>query len=140
MTHIRTRIRQKLAELLSGLGMVVTSNRITPLQPAELPCISIFARGEDVQEMTNSRTQERTADIVIDVYVKGGADLDDQLDAKALQVEQAVAAGRKFGNLVDKVALVSTQLDETTVAEVRVGVARLHYRVTCRTPFAQPDA
>lgn len=140
MSHIRTRIRQKLAELLSGLGMTVTSNRTTPLQPGELPCISIFAHGEEVQEVTNSRTQDRTADILVDVYIKGAADLDDQLDAKALQVEQAVAAGRKLGNLVDKVALVSTRLDETTVAEVRVGVARLHYRVSYRTPFAQPDA
>lgn len=140
MSHIRTRIRQKLAELLSGLGLTVTPNRTTPLQLADLPCISLFARGEEVQEVTNSRTQERTADIIIDVYVRGGADLDDQLDAKALQVEQAVAAGRRLGDLVDRVTLVSTQLDETTIAEVRVGVARLHYRVTCRTPFAQPDA
>lgn len=140
MSHIRTRLRHKMAELLSGLGMPVTPNRVTPLQPSELPCVGLFTRVEDVQEVATSRTQQRTADIFVDVYIAGTADLDDQLDAKALQVEQAIASDSKLGGLALAVALVGTVLDETKIGEARAGVARLQFRVGYRTPFARPDA
>lgn len=138
--HPRTRIRTAIATALGAIAPV-TANRDDPLQPDALPCIGLFTPDEATQEITmGSRRQLRRLDLYVDGYVRAGADLDDQLDALALRIEQAIAAGGKFGGTVDRIELVRTVTDRLTSGELKAGVTRLQFTVTYQTSFGQPNA
>lgn len=138
--HPRTRIRTAIAAALGAVAPV-TANRDDPLQPAALPCIGLFTPDEAAQEITKgSRRQMRRMDLYVDGYVRAGTDLDDQLDAMALRIEQAIAAGGKFGGTLDRIELVRTVTDRLTSGELKAGVTRLQFAVTYQTTFGQPNA
>ncbi len=138
--HPRTRIRTAIAAALGAVAPV-TANRDDPLPADALPCIGLFTPDEATQEITmGSRRQMRRMDLYVDVYVRAGADLDDQLDAMALRIEQAIAAGGKFGGALDRIELVRTVTDRLTSGELKAGVTRLQFAVTYQTTFGQPDA
>ncbi len=138
--HPRTRIRSAIAAALGAVAPV-TANRDDPLPADALPCIGLFTPDEATQEITmGSRRQMRRMDLYVDGYVRAGADLDDQLDAMALRIEQAIAAGGKFAGAVDRIELVRTVTDRLTSGELKAGVARLQFAVTYQTNFGQPDA
>lgn len=138
--HPRTRIRTAVAAALGAVAPV-TANRDDPLQPDALPCIGLFTPDEAIQEITmGSRRQMRRMDLYVDGYVRAGADLDDQLDAMALRIEQTIAAGGKFAGAVDRIELVRTVTDRLTSGELKAGVTRLQFTVTYQTTFGQPDA
>ncbi|MGF7175848.1 hypothetical protein [Azospirillum doebereinerae] len=140
MTHQRTRIRHAVAALLAPIAPV-SVNRDDPLQAGELlPCLAVFTPGEGVQEITNGRRQLRTMELVVDGYARAGAELDDRLDALALDIEARIAAGQKLGGLADKAVLVRTVTDRVTGGELRAGVVRLTFALTYQTAFGQPDA
>ncbi|WP_083897108.1 hypothetical protein, partial [Azospirillum sp. B506] len=116
-------------------------NRDDPLPADALPCIGLFTPDEATQEITmGSRRQLRRMDLYVDGYVRTGADLDDQLDAMALRIEQAIAAGGKFGGTLDRIELVRTVTDRLTSGELKAGVTRLQFAVTYQTNFGQPTA
>jgi len=138
--HPRTRIRSVIAVALASVAPV-TANRDDPLQPDALPCIGLFTPDEATQEITmGSRRQMRRMDLYVDGYVRAGADLDDQLDAMALRIEQAIAGGGRFGGALDRIELVRTVTDRLTSGELKAGVTRLQFAVTYQTTFGQPDA
>lgn len=109
--HPRTRIRTAIATALASVAPV-TANRDDPLQPDALPCIGLFTPDEATQEITmGSRRQMRRMDLYVDGYVRADINaggLDDLLDAMALRIEQAIAAGGKFAGAVDRIELVRT--------------------------------
>ncbi|KAA0578851.1 hypothetical protein FZ983_16015 [Azospirillum sp. B21] len=138
--HPRTRIRTAIAAALGAVAPV-TANRDDPLPADALPCIGLFTPDEATQEITmGSRRQMRRMDLYVDGYVRAGTDLDDQLDAMALRIEQAIAAGGKFGGALDRIELVRTVTDRLTSGELKAGVTRLQFSVTYQTTFGQPDA
>lgn len=138
--HPRTRIRTAIAAALGAVAPV-TANRDDPLQADALPCIGLFTPDEATQEITmGSRRQMRRMDLYVDGYVRAGADLDDQLDAMALRIEQAIAAGGKFDGTLDRIELVRTVTDRLTSGELKAGVTRLQFVVTYQTSFGQPNA
>ena len=138
--HPRTRIRTAIAAALGAVAPV-TANRDDPLPADALPCIGLFTPDEATQEITmGSRRQMRRMDLYVDGYVRAGADLDDQLDAMALRIEQAIAAGGRFAGAVDRIELVRTVTDRLTSGELKAGVTRLQFAVTYQTSFGQPDA
>ncbi|WP_376958191.1 hypothetical protein ABNQ39_14295 [Azospirillum sp. A26] len=138
--HPRTRIRTAIAAALGAVAPV-TANRDDPLQPDALPCIGLFTPDEAIQELTmGSRRQMRRMDLYVDGYVRAGADLDDRLDAMALRIEQAIAAGGRFGGTLDRIELVRTVTDRLTGGEMKAGVTRLQFAVTYQTGFGQPTA
>lgn len=138
--HPRTRIRTAIAAALASVAPV-TANRDDPLQADALPCIGLFTPDETTQELTmGSRRQMRRMDLYVDGYVRAGADLDDRLDAMALRIEQAIAAGGRFGGALDRIELVRTVTDRLTTGELKAGVTRLQFVVTYQTGFGQPTA
>ncbi|CBS88719.1 hypothetical protein [Azospirillum lipoferum] len=138
--HARTRIRSAIAAALASIAPV-TANRDDPLPADALPCIGLFTPDEATQELTmGSRRQMRRMDLYVDGYVRAGADLDDQLDAMALRIERAIAAGGKFGGTLDRIELLRTVTDRLTSGELKAGVTRLQFAVTYQTKFGQPDA
>jgi len=137
--HPRTRIRTAIAAALASVAPV-TANRDDPLQPDALPCIGLFTPDEATQEITTgSRRQLRRMDLYVDGYVRAGADLDDQLDAMALRIEQAIAGGGRFGGALDRIELVRTVTDRLTSGELKAGVTRLQFVVSYQTTFGQPN-
>lgn len=141
--HARTRIRTAIAAALASVAPV-TANRDDPLQPDALPCIGLFTPDEATQELTmGSRRQMRRMDLYVDGYVRADTNaggLDDQLDAMALRIEQAIAGGGRFGGALDRIELVRTVTDRLTSGELKAGVTRLQFAVTYQTSFGQPDA
>lgn len=141
--HQRTKIRSAIAAALGAVAPV-TANRDDPLPADALPCIGLFTPDETAQELTmGSRRQLRRLDLYVDGYVRAdgtAGDLDDRLDAMALRIEQAMAAGRRFGGLVDRIELLRTVTDRLTSGELKAGVTRLQFAVTYQTGFGQPDA
>ncbi|AWU95877.1 hypothetical protein [Azospirillum ramasamyi] len=138
--HPRTRIRTAIAAALGAVAPV-TANRDDPLPADALPCIGLFTPDEATQEITmGSRRQLRRMDLYVDGYVRAGADLDDQLEAMALRIEQTIAAGGKFAGVLDRIELVRSVTDRLTSGELKAGVTRLQFVVTYQTTFGQPDA
>ncbi|CAO3355205.1 hypothetical protein [Azospirillum palustre] len=140
--HPRTRIRAAIAAALGAVAPV-TANRDDPLQPDALPCIGLFTPDEAIQEITMGRRQTRRMDLYVDGYVRADTSaggLDDQLDAMALRIEQAIAAGGRFGGVLDRIELVRTVTDRLTSGELKAGVTRLQFVVTYQTGFGQPNA
>jgi hypothetical protein len=116
MTHLRTQIRNKVAEMVTGLsttGSRVFTSRVHPLQGSDLPGLCIWTRSEEIsdEEGRVEGVQQRT--VIIDVVgyeqLKNG--LDDTLDKIAEEVEIAIFADRFLGNLVAALDLVDTNIE-----------------------------
>jgi hypothetical protein len=141
MKHPRQAIREAVAERLGALAPV-SLNRTDPLQRGELPCLAVYSRHEPVEEVTLARRQQRTLELVVDGYVAvpSGGTPDDALDALALRIEQTMAAGKRLGGLVDKIALASTTLDAVSDGAIKAGVVRMTFAVTYTTAFGATGA
>lgn len=129
--HARQQIRNTVAGLLAGLvgGNVFVSR----MRPADaLPCLLVTTDSEDVQPGSIGNLLERELRIVIRVFAKGNASLDDMLDTVAAEVEAALAAGLP-GAVLDKV-----EIDFDDELERPVGSLMLAYRYTYFTAAGSP--
>ena len=136
--HKRQKIREAVAERLRPLHPVYL-NRLDPLQRGELPCLAVYSRNEPVETVSLARKQRRTLELVVDGYLPvSAAPLDDDLDALALRIEQALAADPRLGGLVENVALAATTLDAVSDGAIKAGVVRMTFAVTYTTAFGAP--
>jgi hypothetical protein len=133
MAHVRQQIRSQMATLLtSGVALVssrVYNSRVYPLTEAKLPAITVYAGAEQSSLMTLGRkTLMRTLTVNVDVYALATANLDNDLDAICVQVEE-VAADFTLNGLAKTTVLSGTEIDFSGEAEQPVGVARLNFSV-----------
>lgn len=134
MAHVRSQIRSQFKSILTdGVGLVssrVYGSRVYPLTEANLPAITIYAGGETSGLHTiGLKTLERNLSVNVDVYVRATADLDDDLDAICVQVEEAIAAQYSLNGLSKNTVLSSTEIEFSGDTEQPVGVARLTFDV-----------
>ncbi len=138
MAHVRQQIRSQMATLLtSGVALVssrVYNSRVYPLTEAKLPAITVYAGAEQSGLMTSGRkTLMRTLTVNVDVYALATANLDNDLDAICVQVEEAIAADFSLSGLAKTTVLSGTEIDFSGEAEQPVGVARLNFSVVYST-------
>lgn len=143
--HPRQQIREAVKALLLGqtaAGSRVSETRVVTYRSAELPAISIYIPVESVEpeESRNTAPREltRTAQLVVEGVVQQVGNVDDALDALALQIETAMHADETLGGKTDDSILESTDVTLTEDGDRLVGVVRLVYSVEYRT-FA-PEA
>jgi len=134
MAHVRKQIRQRIAQVLSsGVPLVdnrVYRSRVYPLDASRLPAITVLTGSETSNLMVmGSKTLDRTVSIFVDCYVSVKDTFDDDVDAIAVQVEQAIAGDFTVNGLAKTVILQSTEIDFSGEAETPIGVARLTYDV-----------
>lgn len=143
--HPRQQIREAVkARLLNqtAAGSRVSKTRVITYRQLELPAISVYTPVESVEpdESRNTAPREltRAAQLIIEGVVQQTADVDDALDALALEVETAMHADETLGGKADDSLLESTETTLTEDGDRLVGVVRLVYSVVYRT-FA-PEA
>lgn len=140
MAHVRKQIRDKVASLLkSNVGLVkrrVYTTRVHPLNDTNLPAISVYTGSETSQRMNLGVTDViRQLALEIDVYVRETSKFDDDVDAIAVQVEEAMAGNFTLDGLAKFVVLTSTQIQFDGDADQILGVAKLTYSVEYVTPI-----
>ena len=140
MAHVRKQIRDKVASILkSNVGLVkrrVYTTRVHPLNDTNLPAISVYTGSETSQRMNLGVTDViRQLALEIDVYVRETSKFDDDVDAIAVQVEEAMAGNFTLDSLAKFVVLTSTQIQFDGDADQILGVAKLTYSVEYVTPI-----
>lgn len=134
MAHVRQQIRERIASVLTTSVTLVSSrvyqSRVYPLTEAQLPAVTVYTGAETSGLQTiGTKTLMRTANINIDVYAKATADLDDDLDAIAVQIEEAIAGDFTVNGLAKDAVLISTDIDFSGETEQPIGMARLTFAV-----------
>lgn len=134
MAHVRQQIRERIASVLTTNVTLVSSrvyqSRVYPLTEAQLPAVTVYTGAETSGLQTiGTKTLMRTVNINVDVYAKATADLDDDLDAIAVQIEEAIAGDFTVNGLAKDAVLISTDIDFSGETEQPIGMARLTFAV-----------
>lgn len=140
MAHVRKQIRDKVADLLkTNVGLVnrrVYTTRVHPLNDTNLPAISVYTGTETSQRLQAGVTDMiRELSLEIDCYVRETSSFDDDVDAIAVQVEEAMATKFTLDGLAKFTVLTSTQIQFDGDADQILGVAKLTYSVQYVTPI-----
>lgn len=142
--HQRQLIREAAKAALLGktaAGDRVYETRLIPYRRLELPALAVYALEEEVDSesaRTAPRELARDLDLAIEGVVLPGENVDDALDALALQVETAIHADETLGGTASDAILTGTEIDILIDGEEEMGVVRLIYRTRYYT-YA-PDA
>lgn len=97
MAHARKTIRDRIITDLTGLattGSRIYRSRVYPLAEEKLPGLCVYTMSEQIDYATigTSRLQQRVLSVVIEIYVKGTSNYDDDLDQISLEIEDALFA------------------------------------------------
>ena len=138
MAHQRQNIRHAAQAQL--LGATAAQDRVlrmkrTPWKTNQLPGISVYTLEESVdQARTLPRELDRTVQLKIEGALALADDIDDALDALALEIENAVHADPTFGETAEDSYLAATDIVIDATAEQPVGSVVLTYNVRYYTP------
>jgi hypothetical protein len=75
------------------------------------------------------KTLMRDVSVSVEAYIKARNTFDDDVDAIAVQIEQAIASDTTLGGVAKDAILASTEIEFSPEAERPVGVARLTFTV-----------
>jgi hypothetical protein len=134
MAHVRKQIRDRIESTLATAVTLATggvyASRVYPLTEAKLPAVTVYTSSEqsDLQTM-GARTLVRDLSVGVDIYVRMTSTFDDDVDAIATQIEEALAADYTLNGLSKDTVLNSTEIEFSGETEQPVGIARLTYRV-----------
>ena len=138
MAHVRKAIREHVVTTITSLsttGSNVYETRYFPLQTANLPALLVYTLDETVEEYTmgsNTRTQHRSLNLIIEAHCRGTDNIDDTLDTIAEEVEEAMVTDiSRAGNAKDT-KLVSTEIEFDTASQ-KTGLMRLTYLISYST-------
>lgn len=135
MSHLRQLIRTNIVTTVTGLTTTasrVYQTRIYPLEQSKLPGLCVYTRSETTEYTTISppRRQERTLEVVIEIYASATANLDNTLDTVSVQIEEALAADLTRGGYAKDTKVIAFEADFDGSGEQPVGVGRLTVQVT----------
>ena len=117
MAHVRRQIRDRVATLLSqNVSLVkrrVFTTRVHPFNEENLPAISVYT-GAEASERMNAGVTDVIRDLTldIDIYVRETSKFDDDVDAIAVQVEEAMAGDFTVNGLAKFSVLTSTEITQ----------------------------
>lgn len=123
--------RQLLRKTVAGDRVYET--RAVPLRGLELPAIAVFTLQEPVDSASKNtapRELTRNLQLVIEANVKAGQNVDDAIDAMALEIERAIDADETFGGVASDAVLSNTEMDTDERGDQLIGVLTLTYAVT----------
>ena len=134
MAHVRKQIRDRVASTLkSNVSLVqrrVYTTRVHPLNDTNLPAISVYTGSEASERMNAGETDMiRELSLDVDIYVRETSKFDDDVDAIAVQVEEAMANDFTINGLAKFSTLTSTEIQFDGDADQILGVAKLTYSV-----------
>jgi hypothetical protein len=108
----------------------VYTTRVYPLTDANLPAITVYT-GSEVSNRLNMGLNDlnRSLTVDVDVYVRATSTFDDDVDAIAVQIEEAIAGDFTVNGLAKEAVLTGTEIQFSGDAEQPIGVAKLTYSV-----------
>ncbi len=134
MAHVRKQIRDRMASTISTGATLVSSRvyttRVYPLTDANLPAITVYT-GSEVSNRLNMGLNDlnRSLTVDVDIYVRATSTFDDDVDAIAVQIEEAIAGDFTVNGLAKEAVLTGTEIQFSGDAEQPIGVAKLTYSV-----------
>lgn len=136
---IRDGVKALVATVADFQNRVYTA-RVFPVQRDELPCAVVYALDEPVTQVNLARTVQRDLAVVVAIKATGAEDeLEDAVDALAVEVEKALQAKRPIDGILEaRLERTTTTLDGQT--QLPLGSLALVYRVSYRTAAGAPDA
>ena len=145
MAHVRKQIRDRIASTLtSGVSLVsnrVYASRVYPLTEAKLPAITVYT-GAEISDRLNMGLSDlnRSLSVEVDIYVRATGTFDDDVDAIAVQVEEAIAGDFTVNSLAKEAVLTGTDIQFSGDAEQPIGVAKLTFTVRYVTALTDVEA
>lgn len=130
--HPRRLIREAVAKQLRFKTAAVErvfETREVPWKRAELPGIAVYALEESSEPDNLQGDLRRSLTLAVLAVVLLTEDVDDAVDAIALEIENAMAADTTAGGTASSVVLSSTAIDVVDEQGRMVGVARLTFDV-----------
>lgn len=140
MSHVRAQIRAAARVRMESITPGKVFGRVHPLKPGTFPGICVFFDEEAGSlEGAPAGATMRQMTLVIEPYVEG-FDSDDDLDALALQVEQAVFADPTFGGIAVRGSVYEGARVETgPVTQIPHAKLRMQLVVIYRTKVGDPE-
>lgn len=143
MPHARQLIREAAAAQLTGLaatGSRVYAARVHPLSPTGIPALLVFTNQESIASESEfaPREQRRTLELVIEAYARLSADVDDQLDQIASEIETAIAADTTLGGTASDCELAGINTDLFGEGDQFMGLLTMTYQVLYFTTEGAP--
>jgi len=144
MDHKRKTIREKIVTLLkagaTSAGDNVFSNRAHALFATELPSIIVYSGDEDSEFLNPPENRlKRTLDVFIELAIGQTTNIEDEIDALCLEVEEIIKPkselDRLYGNLVQSVELKKTETGIFEKADKVIGSAKLTYSFEYETNY-----
>lgn len=130
MANNRAAIRAAVRTFLSGqtdAGTNVVSNR-DRLWDSELPAIRIYTGPEQaIPESQRNVRSIRTLELQIEVKVKGGDSVDDELDELIAEVEVLMTANHNLTDTILGSSLSNTETSVNIDGDENIGVGVLTY-------------
>jgi hypothetical protein len=144
--HERKLIRDAVVAALkaanTSAGQRVYPTRARPNTDVELPVINVYTLSEQTEpETANSapRFLLRYVDLVVEAYVKAVDNVDDVIDAIALEIETAMDADDSFGGAVGWSWPSETQT-QVEFTDAQIGTLQMVYHCEYHSELRQSDA
>lgn len=147
--HERQAIREAIIAQLTGIAPAyptdaqarVFKSREAPVRIAELPAINIYIDSELIapgSELSSPRELKRVVVIAIEGWVRASENVDDALDALALQIETAMDSDPYLANNAFDSILASTETGIKLTGDKPMGCVHLEYAITYHSQVRTP--
>lgn len=140
MAHARKQIRDAVKTALSGAtaaGTNVFSHRSLNWEQSSLPCLNVTNGVERIENSSMGPANLRLGTVQVTAYLDGVANLDDQADALAVEIEPLVLASMPTS--VKNVQLTSTTFETNGDTNRLIGAMVLSFEFTYRTAGSDPE-
>lgn len=144
MAHAREKIRDAVKAAVTGLPTTkrsVFTSRVHALNDNEMPCLLVFTRLDVSQRLTMKppRRIKHTLTVLVEGYVKLGADYEEKLDKIGLEVERAIYNNPSLQTLVKDIFLTESESKITGDAEKPVAVITMNFTAEYYTLEDDPE-
>lgn len=146
MTHARTIIRNTIVSLLKNNSALkrAASDRIyeSKVYPIDtVPSIMVYTPNEQVIDYTIGfpRTQTRQLNLIVEIFAKANANLDQTTDSLALEVEDILSKDPTLGGMVKDLSLHSSETILSSEGDKPIAVTTLTYHLTYRVKENKPN-
>ena len=145
MTHIRRQFRDDLVTTVTGLGLTGTNvftGRAHAIADASLPALFVRTPSEEsaLDNIGSDPAYQRNITAIIGILAAGDENVGNNLDAIAVQVENAIHADLTLGGVADFLMLVSTETDPPAGDGDQIANAmELTFIVETRTARSDPE-
>jgi hypothetical protein len=134
MAHVRQQIRDRIVSVLKSNALLVRrrvfSSRVYALTEKDLPAITVYTGSEaSALQTIGLKTSARVVSVEVDIYVRATNNFDNDVDAIAVQIEEAIANDFTVNGLAKSAVLASSEINFSGEAEQPIGSAKLTFDV-----------